>query len=327
MAVRVLTEAELKAAVTLAPESIACIERAIAALSLHPVVMPPVLSMEIPEHNGEVDVKTAYVPGLDSFAIKISPGFFDNPSLGLPSLNGLMVVFSAKTGLVEALLMDNGYLTDIRTACAGAVAARFLARPDAHNALIVGTGVQARLQLQALCQVLPIKSAEIWGRSTDKAARVARDLGEKLSITIQAVDDLSLAVPRADVVVTTTPSRSPLLQAEWLRPGQHITAMGSDADYKNEIDPACFNHLSRYVADRRTQTMTRGELRTALAYGNAPATEDIPELSEIITGHRDGRVSAADITLCDLTGMGVQDTAIAAFARERAEKEGAGILI
>ena len=123
--INILTEADLREVVSLDADSVACVEDAFKALATKSVVMPPILSMEIADHHGEGDVKTAYLPGLDSFAIKMSPGFFDNPTIGLPSINGLMVVFSAKTGLVEALLLDNGYLTDLRTAAAGAVAAKW----------------------------------------------------------------------------------------------------------------------------------------------------------------------------------------------------------
>lgn len=121
---KILTERELRALVPLDLDAIAAVEDAFAALATKPVAMPPILRLDIPEHRGEVDVKTAYVPGLANFAIKISPGFFDNPKLGLPSVNGMMVLLSATTGLVEALLLDNGYLTDVRTAAAGAVAAK-----------------------------------------------------------------------------------------------------------------------------------------------------------------------------------------------------------
>src|SRR3990170_4515348 len=144
----ILTEAELRAIVRLDLDAVACVENAFRALATKDVVMPPILRLDIPEHRGEVDVKTAYVPGFDGFAIKISPGFFDNPKLGLPSLNGLMVLFSSKTGLVQAVLLDNGYLTDVRTAAAGAVASKHLARGDARTAAILGGGIQARLQLE-----------------------------------------------------------------------------------------------------------------------------------------------------------------------------------
>ena len=125
--IRIVTEAELREVVELDLTAIDVVEKAFEALASGKVVMPPILSMELAEANGEVDVKTSYIPGFDGFAIKVSPGFFDNPRIGLPSLNGLMILFSARTGLVEAVFLDNGYLTDIRTAAAGAVAARHLA--------------------------------------------------------------------------------------------------------------------------------------------------------------------------------------------------------
>ena len=170
---KILTEAELRDCVALDAAAVACVEDCFRALATQAVAMPPILRLDIPEHNGEVDVKTAYVPGLDGFAIKISPGFFDNPKLGLASVNGLMVLLSARTGLVEAILLDNGYLTDVRTAAAGAVAAKWLSRPDARTAGIIGAGMQARMQLDALRLVRDIDSVFLWARDGEKAARTA----------------------------------------------------------------------------------------------------------------------------------------------------------
>lgn len=149
-------------------------------------------------------MKTAYIPGLDSFAIKISPGFFNNPSIGLPSTNGLMIQFSAKTGLIEALLLDNGYLTDVRTAAAGAVAAKYLSRADANIATIFGAGMQARLQLQALTLVRPITEARIWARDHLKAEQTAKDITDALGIPVKAMADAREACRDADIIVTTT---------------------------------------------------------------------------------------------------------------------------
>ena len=123
-----VTEAELRRLVSLDLTTVDVIEAAFATLARGGVQMPPILSMHLPELNAELDVKTAYVPGLSGFAVKISPGFFDNPARGLPSTSGLMVVLSSQTGRVRAVLLDNGYLTDIRTAAAGGVAARWLAK-------------------------------------------------------------------------------------------------------------------------------------------------------------------------------------------------------
>ncbi len=322
--IRLLSEGDLRQAVRLDLDAIDCIEKAFAALAGGKVVMPPILSMAIPEHNGEVDVKTAYVPGIASFAIKMSPGFFDNPKLGLPSTSGLMILFSASTGMLEALLLDNGYLTDVRTAAAGAVAARHLARRDAASACIIGAGTQARLQLQALCLVRPITRATIWARDHGKAEAAARELSERLGIQVEAAGDAAAAVSAADVIVTTTPSSTPLVKADWLRPGQHVTAMGSDQHHKNELDPACLARADPYVPDRRSQTERLGELRAAIAAGVVKADAVFPELGDIVAGKASGRGSDEAITIADLTGTGVQDTAIATFARQRAEAVGAG---
>ncbi len=322
--IRILTEAELRQAVPLDRTAVDCIEAGFRALAGGKVVMPPILSMAIADHNGEVDVKTAYVPGVASFALKVSPGFFDNPKIGLASTSGLMILFSARTGQVEALLLDNGYLTDVRTAAAGAVAARHLAREDASFAAILGAGMQARLQLQALTLVRPITRARLWGRDAAKAEAAAAELSDALGIEVTAAPDARSAVAGADVIVTTTPATRPILMADWLEVGQHVTAMGSDQHSKGELEPACLARADLYVPDRQAQTRLMGELRGAIEAGVVPADRDFAELGSIVAGTAPGRTSADQITIADLTGTGVQDTAIATLARERAAASDAG---
>lgn len=321
---KILTEAELRRIVPLDLEAIDCVENAFHALATKAVAMPPVLRLDIPEHRGEVDVKTAYVPGLDGFAIKISPGFFDNPKIGLPSTNGLMVLFSTKTGLVQAVLLDNGYLTDVRTAAAGAVAAKHLSREDASVAAILGAGMQAKLQLEALSLVRPIREARIWAREVEKAEAVAAELAKKLGFPVRAEASGRAAVDGADVVITTTPSETPILKAEWLQPGQHVTAMGSDAEHKNEIEPAIVTGAGLYVADSLKQTRRLGELHHAIEAGLVTEGALFTELGEIIAGRKPGRSGPEQITVADLTGTGIQDTAIATLAAARAAAAGAG---
>jgi ornithine cyclodeaminase len=324
--ITILTEAELRRIVRLDLDAVACVENAFHALATKPVAMPPIMRLDIPEHRGEVDVKTAYVPGIDGFAIKISPGFFDNPKLGLPSVNGMMVLLSANTGLVEALLLDNGYLTDVRTAAAGAVAAKHLSRPDSAVAAIFGAGVQAQLQLEALTLVRPIREARIWARDAAKAEAAAKQLREKLGIAVRAESDGEKAITGADVVITTTPSETPIVRAEWLRAGQHVTAMGSDAEHKNELDPAAIGKAGLYVADSLKQTRRLGELHHAIAAGLVAADAGFAELGQVIAGLKPGRADAEQITIADLTGTGVQDTAIATLARDRARTANAGTI-
>lgn len=322
----ILTEADLRKVVSLDRDAVDCVEAAFEALATLPVAMPPILRLDIPEHRGEVDVKTAYVPGIASFAIKISPGFFGNPDLGLPSVNGMMVLLSSQTGLVEAVLLDNGYLTDVRTAAAGAVAARHLARPDASVAAIFGAGVQARLQLEALMLERPIREARIWARDLVKAQAKAVELTARLGIEVRAEAEGRAAVDGADIIVTTTPAEEPILMADWLAPGQHVTAMGSDAEHKNELEPAVLARADLYVADSAAQARRLGELHHAIEAGVMAEDREVAELGRIVAGALPGRSDARAITVADLTGTGVQDTAIATLARERAAATSAGVV-
>jgi ornithine cyclodeaminase len=313
----VLDEATLRAKVGITRTAMSVVESAFAALGRGGVAMPPVLHLDLPDLHAEMDVKTAYVPGLPSIALKVSTGFFDNPKRGMPSLSGMMTLISAETGRVEAVLLDNGYLTDVRTALAGAIAADRLAREDAKVAGIVGTGLQARLQLEALRLVRPIERVLIWGRDAAKAEDLARRLEGELGLSVAAAP-LERVVREADVVVTTTAAREPLLMAEWLHPGLHVTAMGSDAPGKQELAPEVMGRADRIVVDRRSQSERLGELRSALAAGTVSADRPIDELGEIVAGLKPGRRSADEITVCDLTGTGAQDTAIAVHATRAA---------
>jgi len=322
--IRILTEAELRSQIQLDLAVVECVENAFYALATKSVVMPPIMRLDIIENNGEIDVKTAYIPGVDSLAIKISPGFFDNPRLGLPSVNGLMVLFSTRTGLVEALLLDNGYLTDLRTAAAGAVASKYLARANSRCAAILGAGVQAGLQLEALTLVRDIDSARIWARDPRKAEAAADSLSARLGIAVSACDSIAAATDGADIIVTTTPADRPLLLAEHLGTGQHVTAMGSDAEHKNEIDPAIVAGLANYYCDRLSQARLLGELHHAIDRQLVSSTADFPELGQVIAHQRPGRDTEKDITLCDLTGTGIQDTAIATLAFQRCQQRQAG---
>ncbi|MHC6223788.1 ectoine utilization protein EutC [Pseudomonas sp. X10] len=323
-AITLLSEADLRACVALDQAAVDAVEQAFALLATAAVAMPPILRLDVPEYNGEVDVKTAYLPGLERFAIKVSPGFFDNPKLGLPSLNGMMMLLSARTGLLDALLLDNGYLTAVRTAAAGAVAARWLSREDSRCVALIGSGEQARLQLQALRLVRPIDTVRVWGRDPAKAAALCDELGRDgglLVIPCASVDD---AMQGVDIAVTCTPSRDPLIEPRHLHPGLHITAMGSDAEHKNEIDARALAAVDRYVADRLSQTRLLGEMHHALKAGLISEESGFSELGQIIAGQRPGRGSDAEVTLCDLTGTGAQDTAIANLALERALQAGKG---
>ena len=324
--IRILTEREVRGRVTLDNEVVDAIRGAFVALSVGGVEMPPILSLRVLRYSGEVDVKTAFVPEIPHIAVKISPGYFENPRIGLPSLNGLIVMRDATSGIVSAILLDNGYLTTVRTAAAGAVAADLLARRSARTAAVLGTGVQAWQQVQALRIVRPIEEVRVWGRRVDAARSMAERLCCENGVAARAFDDPRQAVRDADVIVTATPSEVPVLKWTWLAPG-HITAMGSDAPYKNELDPAILANADRYVPDRLSQCLRLGELRAAAAVALVPADRKFPELGDVLRGAAPGRVSDGDITVCDLTGTGVQDTVIADLALRRAQAAMVGALL
>ena len=321
MPVLILTETELRACVGFDAECLRAIENAFTWISQGRVEMPPVMHIEVAEHHGDIDIKSACVRGLDHIAVKVASGFFENPGLGLPSGGAMVVVLSAKTGFCEAVMLDNAYLTDLRTGLAGAVAARCLAPETVRTVGVLGAGAQARYQVRALRLVRDFERVLVSARNAGRTAAYAAEMAESLGLPVEATTPEAL-VRESELVITTTPARSPIVDAAWLHPGLHITAMGADLPGKQELDPEVLRRADRVACDRREQCLAMGELQHAaglLESANAPV-----ELGELTSGRAPGRQSAEEITVCDLTGTGVQDTAIASLALARARALGAG---
>lgn len=309
----ILDEARLRRIVGLDSRLVGVIEDAFARLSSGGAVMPPVLSMAIAEKNAEVDVKTAYLPGLEGFAVKISPGFFDNPAKGLPSLNGMMVVLDAQTGTVRAVFLDNGYLTALRTAAAGAVAAKYFAPRRLETVAVLGAGAQARLQVEAVRLVRDFRCLRVWARNAEKAHAFAATVRARLDIETVVCAAPGDAVASAGLAISTTPSKTPLIHGDMVHRALHITAMGSDAPEKNELSPAVLAAADRYVPDSFAQCARLGELHHALEAGAVPKARRFDELGDVVTGAAAGRRHEDEMTVVDLTGVGAQDTAIADY--------------
>lgn len=323
----IFTEKELKQYVQLNLEAIKVIEDGFNKLAERQVEMPPIMRVDIEDQNGEVDVKTAYVKGKDLFAIKVSSGFFDNPKLGLPSGNGFMMLMSTKTGIPQALLLDNGYLTEVRTAAAGAIAADCLARREIDTVGIIGAGNQARLQLEALTLVRDFDNVLVYARSVERAHDYAEEMSAALGIKVQVAETAEQVVRNSDLVVTTTPATEPVVQAEWLHPGLHITAMGSDAEHKQELAAEVLAAADKVVCDTVAQCAKLGELHRALDSGILKDSSEVIELGQLTSKVLQGRDDNSQITVCDLTGTGVQDTAIALFAYNEMVKHQIGLEI
>ncbi|PYF03960.1 cyclodeaminase [Ureibacillus chungkukjangi] len=310
-------EEEIRKYVAVNEKAIEIVEEGFMALANGKVTLPPIMRIDIPENNGEIDVKTAYIKGLDTFAIKISSGFFNNSSLGLPSLSGMMILFNTTTGKTESILLDNGYLTDVRTAAAGAVSAKYLAKDNIQHVGVIGTGTQARYQIEALSKVREFDTIHIFGRNEEAAKKYAVEMEAKLGKKVIIAKSPEQVVKESEIVVTTTPSTTPLIQAEWLHPGLHITAIGSDAEHKQELDEKIFSQVDMIVCDVKSQVFRLGELHHAKKQNIIQDDSTIIELGEITAGFKKGRENDGQITVCDLTGTGVQDTVIARFAYEQ----------
>ena len=323
----VLNSSEIKKCVQLNGQLIPIIEDAFKSLALGKTTMPPILRLDIEKYHGESDVKAAYIDGLDSYAIKVASGFFNNPNLGLPSSNGLMILLDSKTGVLKSVLLDKGYLTDVRTAIAGAIAAKHLSNPESSNVGIIGAGIQAKMQLEALLLVRNIKTAYIWSRDSKKTNTFVKNIKDKINIKIIACKSPEQTVNLSEILITCTPSKSPIIKSEWLKKGLHITAMGSDAEMKNELDPKIIKDCDYYIPDSQSQTSILGELNHAIKAGLVSAEKKYNELGSVIINSNLGRRNINDVTVADLTGTGVQDTAIARHTYKISADKGFGKMI
>jgi len=289
---------------------IGAMEAGFSAYSAGQAVIPPVGELCIEDPPGDVHIKYGYLTEGEHYVVKIASGFYDNPKLGLPSSQGLMLLFSKTTGQTKAVLLDEGRLTDIRTGAAGAVAARHLAPSSISQIGIMGTGIQARVQLEYLTGVTDCREAMVWGRSIERAEAYAEEM-KGLGINVRVAPDAQALASTSNLIVTTTPSREPLLRAEWIQPGTHITAVGADSPEKQELDGAILAKADVVVADSVAQCLLRGEIHRAIGAGLLEQ-DQVVELGAVIAGKVEGRRGDDQITVADLTGVAVQDLQIAA---------------
>ena len=266
------------------------------------VVMFPAERSEL----GDVYVKTGSLRGHDVYIVKVSPWFRSNVERGLPQ-GGFVGVFDSRSGQTLALLNEEHYLSDIRTAAAGAVAARALAPAEVGTAAVLGAGVQAYWQPLALYRERPFATLAICARSPQKAERLKARLSSKLpDVEIHCSTDIERTVRSADVLITATLSREPLVQGAWLHDGQHITAVGADDPNKSELDATALQR-ARVFVDARDTAEANGDVHRAIRAGRYSIGDVAGELGEVISGRVAGRTSDNDITVAKLVGIGAQD--------------------
>jgi ornithine cyclodeaminase len=286
-------------------------------------VVPPVGELLFDEPKGDTHIKYGYIKQDDYYVIKIASGFYDNPKLNLASSQGLMLLFDQKTGVPKAILLDEGYLTDMRTAAAGALVAKYFAPQQIKAIGVIGTGIQAEQQLMQLHAMLKNRSAEgkcttkhtvwLWGRNSEHAKVLADKLSEYFNVNI--TQSTRQVAANCNLIVTTTPSESALLNASDIQPGTHITAVGADTEHKQELDSQILAIADIVISDSIAQSKSRGEIYRAVSSNAIDANKPV-ELGTALSDISLQRSNDQQITVADLTGVAVQDIMIASAVYE-----------
>jgi len=308
--VLILSEDEIRELVD-AAKAREVVREAFRALHRGEATLPAVISLPFQAPEGLAHIKAGHLHDDDVWTVKVATDI--EPDDGGPTLhNGLMAVINVADGALAGLLLDNGYLTDLRTGAAGGVVTDLLARADATTVAIVGAGKQARFQLGAALQVRPIEAVRVTSRSAERVRAFADEVETRWRLAAQVCASPEEAVRGADIVITTTPSTTPLVRAEWLENGVHVTAVGSDEPSKQELDPNVLARADLIAVDDLAQASRSGELHHALDAG-CVEKERVVTVGQLVDRAVQGRTRAEEITVADLTGVGVQDAAIAAL--------------
>lgn len=325
---RVLNAAQVGSLVSMT-DAVDCVERAYRLYSDGQASLWPTIYHDFEAGRRDMDIKSGHMEGAGLFGLKVVSWVADNPLLrGLPALAGLVLVMSSERG-VPLGIVDGMALTNLRTGAAGALGARTLARRDSRRVLIAGAGAQGRAQLEGLVEVLPeLKEVAVTSPDDRMNGLYVEEMGARfprLLLSVAPWGALAEAVSGADVVVTCTPAREPFIDADWVRPGTHVNAIGADSKDKGELDEALAARASLFV-DSRAQTLDHGEVRRAFERGLI-GPDAVTEIGAVLLGRAAGRRSDDDVTLFDSTGMALQDIVTADLALRRAEERGVGIVV
>ncbi|MHA2391740.1 MAG: ornithine cyclodeaminase family protein [Promethearchaeota archaeon] len=319
----IISQEEVKQCLPMS-EAIRAVQGAYIAFAQGRVKMPPVMHLDVSQYNGEVDIKSGYIEDFELIGTKIASGFYDNYKLGLPPGVAVIILLDLKTSMPLAI-MDGTYVTAYRTGAAGAVAAKVLAKKKSKIVGVIGTGTQARMQVLALNEIFPLKEIKVWGIDIAGRDLYSQEMTERLKMIVTPEDNIEDAVSEADIIVTTTPSKDPLVMNDWVKEGVHINAIGADAPGKQELDPSIIQRADKVVVDSLAQCKVIGEIQHALTEGLISENDVYAEIGQILTGEKKGRESNEEITLFDSTGLSAQDIAAANIVLKQAKEKNLGI--
>ncbi|KQW57901.1 ornithine cyclodeaminase family protein [Variovorax sp. Root411] len=288
-------------------EVIETVEEAYKAFSSQQVVQPGYIDIHLPAPRGEIDFKLGYYKTNEVISMKASSGGFpNNPTEhGVPSGMGTILLFDARSCALVCV-MDGSLITGLRTGAAGAVSVKVLARKNARKVTSIGTGNQARMQIRAIHEVMKIEEIHAWDNHPETLSRYKADIESEFGIPVIMAHSKREAVEQADILVTTTRGKGSLVEADWVKPGTHIVAIGTDTQGKQELEPEIFRN-ARIVNDSMAQCIEKGETWHPLHHNIITQADIHAEIGEILLGHKPGRENDEEITIFDSTGMAIQD--------------------
>ena len=317
----ILTESDVKRLISI-KEAMRIVEEAFRLCGLKRVQMPAKIYLHLPKYNGDFRAMPAYLEEpFESCGLKWVNVHPNNRRFGLPAVMAVFILNDPKSGFPLSI-MDATYLTDIRTGAAGGVAAKTLARRDSHTVALVGCGAQAQTQLEALNVNFDIRLVRMFDISTAAAQKFLRKMSY-LGLNMERAATIEGCVKDADIIVTTTPSRRPLVKQDWVGEGAHINAIGADAKGKQELDPELLKR-AKIVVDDWHQASSAGEINVPIAKGLLSEDDVYSTLGDIVAGKKRGRTSEEEITVFDSTGLAIQDVSVASFIYKKALKKGIG---
>ena len=330
--IRILNTKEIESLFTL-DMAVSAVERAYRQKSEGAGNVWPMVFHEFQHGVADLDIKSGDLQDEQIFGLKVVSWFGENGAKGLPALFGTSLLFDRRTGEPKALL-NAGPITGLRTGAAAAVGAKTLARPESENLLMVGCGHQSPYLIAATLYAMPgirrvqvanaknpARAAEALPGLAEKVAALLAACGAERDYSITAAAELEAAVRESDVILTATPSYEPLIRAEWIKPGTHLSCIGADMSGKEELDPTIFRKAKAF-GDDTAQCFSVGECEKPHAVG---ILESLTEIGDVLTGKAPGRQNPEEITVFDSTGIALQDLASAALILERAEQEGTGL--